>query len=84
MKSRFVTAPNAQDRLQVTREMLTLVFTYHQLMAPFLDFLFAFQDYASDFHFSEFRAEDHLFENERRLKFQHWVVLGSTFRCVTV
>ena len=40
--------------------MLTLVFTYHQVLPSFLDFLFPFgnQQYAQDFHFSGFKSED--------------------------
>ena len=40
--------------------MLTLVFTYHQVLPSFLDFLFPFgnQEYAQDFHFSGFKFED--------------------------
>ena len=40
--------------------MLTLVFTYHQVLPAFLDFLFPFgnQQHAQDFHFSGFKFED--------------------------
>lgn len=40
--------------------MLTLVFTYHQVLPSFLDFLFPFgnQQYTQDLHFSGFKCED--------------------------
>ena len=40
--------------------MLTLVFTYHQVLPSFLDFLFPFgnRQYAQDFSFSGFKHED--------------------------
>ena len=42
--------------------MVALIFTYHQVMPTFLDFLFPFgrQDYPQDFHFSGFREEARL------------------------
>ena len=42
--------------------MVALIFTYHQVMPAFLDFLFPFgrQDYPQDFHFSGFREETFL------------------------
>lgn len=40
--------------------MLALLFTYHQVLPIFLDFLFPFgaQDYAKDFYFSGFRRDE--------------------------
>jgi hypothetical protein len=45
-------------------------FTYHQVMATFLDFLFPFgkQLYTQDFQFSGFRSEDRLSFDERGLE----------------
>jgi hypothetical protein len=42
--------------------MFSFLFTYHQVMASFLDFVFPFgkQVYARDFHFSGFREESRL------------------------
>ena len=49
--------------------MLTLVFTYHQVMPEFLDFLcpFGMQQYAQDFHFSGFRQSTRLTDADRGL-----------------
>lgn len=54
---RFVHAPSARDRLHVSREMLAFLFTYHQVLPCFLDFIFCFgrTQYARDFHFSGLR-----------------------------
>lgn len=43
------------------------IFTYHQIMPAFIDFLFPFgrQEYAKDFHFSAFRHDTRLAEYER-------------------
>lgn len=42
--------------------MLSFLFSYHQVMPSFLDFIFPFgkQEYAQDFHFSGLREEDRL------------------------
>lgn len=65
--SRFVHAPHSRASLKVTREMLMMVLTYHQVMASFLDFLFPFgnQHHAQDFHFSGFRYEDRFSDVDR-------------------
>ena len=49
--------------------MLMLIFTYHQVMPAFLDFLFPFgrQEYAHDFHFSGFRECTRLTSVDRGL-----------------
>ena len=49
--------------------MLTLMFTYHQVMPEFLDFLCPFgrQQYPQDFHFSGFRQDTRLADAERGL-----------------
>ena len=56
----FIHAPHSRERLRVTREMLLLLLTYHQVMPAFLDFVFPFgmNEHAQDFHFSQFRCED--------------------------
>ena len=50
--------------------MLMLIFTYHQVMPAFLDFLFQFgrQQYAKDFHFSGFRQNTRLTRSNRGLR----------------
>ncbi|KAL8831871.1 MAG: hypothetical protein Q9191_000623 [Dirinaria sp. TL-2023a] len=56
---RFVQAINgiSRQKLQTTREMLMLCFTYFRVMPEFLDFLFSFgyQARAQDPHFGSFR-----------------------------
>ena len=49
--------------------MLTLMFTYHQVMPEFLDFLCPFgrQQYPQDFHFSGFRQSTRLTDADRGL-----------------
>ncbi|KAL8825595.1 MAG: hypothetical protein Q9191_004315 [Dirinaria sp. TL-2023a] len=55
---RFVEATSA-EKLRITREMLTLIFSYHQTLPNFLEFLFPFARdiYGSDFHFGGFRSQ---------------------------
>lgn len=55
----FVIAENSLSPLMVTHEMLTLILTYHQAMAPFVDLLLSFgqQEYAQDFHYTSFFAQ---------------------------
>ena len=50
--------------------MLTLVFTYHQVLPSFLDFLFPFgnRQYAQDFSFSGFKYEDQFSDVDCGLK----------------
>ncbi len=49
--------------------MLTLMFTYHEVMPDFLDFLCPFgrQQYPQDFHFSAFRQSTRLADTDRGL-----------------
>ncbi len=58
----FVHAPHSRERLKITREMLTLLFTFHQIMPAFLDFLSPFgrQEYPKDFRFSALYHENGL------------------------
>ena len=58
----FLHAPHSREWLNTTRDMLTYIFTYHEVMPAFLDFLFPFgrQEDARDFHFTGFRHETHL------------------------
>ena len=54
---RFITPRSSRERLPLTRQMCCLVFSYHQVLAEYLDFLFPFgqQMYQRDFHFAGFR-----------------------------
>lgn len=51
------------------REMLMLLFSYHQVMPTFLDFLFPFgrQEFAQNFYFSGFRSQCRLSDNQGSL-----------------
>ena len=62
-------APHSRERLKTTRRMLMSVFTYHQVMPAFLDFLFPFglQEYPQDFDFSGFRQHTTLSDFDRVL-----------------
>lgn len=66
----FVHAPHSRESLKVSREMLTLVFTYHQVLASFLDFLFPFgnRQHAEDLYFSGFKYEDRFSDIENGLR----------------
>ena len=47
------------EKLEISREMLTLILSYHQVLPSFLEFLFPFarDHHASDFHFGGFRYQ---------------------------
>ena len=68
--SRFVHAPHSRESLKTSREMLTLAFTYLQVMPEFLDFLFVFgkQAHAQDLYCSGFRQRTRLTKSEMGLK----------------
>ncbi|KAK0661222.1 hypothetical protein QBC41DRAFT_330499 [Cercophora samala] len=60
-KSRFIYiyANHSRDRLRITRSMLTLILSFHQVMPEYLDFLqsFGLQTAARDLYFSGFRRQ---------------------------
>lgn len=66
-RARFLHAPHSRASLRISYDMLSFLFTYHQVMPSFLDFLFPFgkQVYAQDFHFSGLREENR-FDIKRR------------------
>lgn len=55
----YIYAENSRDRLKITRSSLTELFTYHQVMPAYLDFMFVFgaQSDAADLRFSGFREQ---------------------------
>ena len=55
------------EKLRITREMLTLTLSYHQVLPCFLEFLFPFARdlYASDFHFGGFRYQTRFSAEDR-------------------
>ncbi|KAH8707101.1 hypothetical protein GQ44DRAFT_831069 [Phaeosphaeriaceae sp. PMI808] len=55
----FLHAPHSRATLRVSHPMLAFLFSYHQVMPSFLDFIFPFgkQVYARDAHFSGLREE---------------------------
>lgn len=69
MDRRFVHAPSSRAKLRVTRKMLLIAMTYHQIMPSFLDFLFSFgkQHHAKDFYFTGFRHNTHLSGPEKNV-----------------
>lgn len=78
----FVHAPHSRASLKVTRDMLTLVFTYHQVLPQFLDFLFPFgnQQYAQGFHFSGFKYENRFSDVDSGLKIPDLGWSGRNFQ----
>ncbi|KAG8534061.1 uncharacterized protein KY384_000904 [Bacidia gigantensis] len=62
----FVQASHGRQRLKATRKMLTLIFSYHQVLPSFLEFIFPFglQLHARDFHFGGFRSQCRLTQQE--------------------
>ncbi|KAK0726600.1 hypothetical protein B0T21DRAFT_371892 [Apiosordaria backusii] len=60
-KSRFIYiyADDSRDRLRITRSMLTMILSFHQVMPEYLDFLksFGLQTAARDLYFSGFRRQ---------------------------
>jgi hypothetical protein len=66
----FLQAPHSRERLNVTREMLAFVLSYHQVMPNFLDFIFSygrrFHDEGS--HYSGFKHESRLAAADKGLK----------------
>ena len=65
-KCRFVEADYG-ERLKITREMLTLVLSYHQVLPSFLEFLFPFalDLYRADFHFGGLRCQARFAEADK-------------------
>lgn len=63
----FLGAPHSRAALQISRAMLSFLFTYHQVMPAMLDFIFPFgkQIHAQDSYFGGFREESRL-DVERR------------------
>jgi len=61
--------------------MLVFAFTYHQVMAPFVDFLFSFgkQDHPKDFHFSGMYDETHLIDDQPSLNLPDLGRSGTDF-----
>ncbi|RDL30167.1 uncharacterized protein BP5553_10445 [Venustampulla echinocandica] len=78
----FVHAAHSRAKLKVTRYMLTVALTYHQAMAPFVDFLFSFgkQEYPRDFHFSGFYHETHLNNDQPNLHLPDLGRSGTDFK----
>ncbi|KAF2735006.1 hypothetical protein EJ04DRAFT_576404 [Polyplosphaeria fusca] len=63
----FLTAGQSRAALKICHGMFTFLFSYHQVMPSFLDFIFPFgrQEHARDSYFGGFREEDSL-ESKRR------------------
>ncbi|EPE29986.1 hypothetical protein GLAREA_01146 [Glarea lozoyensis ATCC 20868] len=78
----FIHAKFSRDKLKVTREMLMFLFTYHQIMPVFLDFLFPFgkQHYAKEMNFSGFHFESRLSLHDESLKLLHLGRSGRDYR----
>lgn len=59
---RYIYGRSSRDQLRITRNMLAQIFTYHQVMPAYLDFMFIFgaQCDARDLRFSGFRKQNML------------------------
>ena len=81
--TRFIHAPNSRAKLRITREMLEIVMTYHQIPPFFLDFLLSFgrQHHAKDFFYSGFRHDSRLSDGETHPAIQN---LGRSGRILRV
>lgn len=78
----FVHAPHSRASLKVSRQMLTLVLSYHQVLPSFLDFLFPFgnQQYTQDLHFSGFKCEDRTSDSDCGLRIPELGWSGRDFQ----
>lgn len=56
----FIRAKNSRTKLRITAAMVRVLFTYHQVMPVFLEFLFNFRkhEYKKNFDFSGFKANE--------------------------
>ncbi|KAF2263814.1 hypothetical protein CC78DRAFT_464874 [Lojkania enalia] len=63
----FIHAPHSRAALQISRDIFGFLFSYHQILPSFLDFMFPFgkQEYVQDFYFGGLREENRLC-NDRR------------------
>ncbi|KAF2116785.1 hypothetical protein BDV96DRAFT_598636 [Lophiotrema nucula] len=66
----FMTAPHSRERLKISRAMMSYAFSYHQVSAGFLDFVFQFgkTDFARNSQYSGFRHESSLGEHFQSLE----------------
>ncbi|KAL9034845.1 MAG: hypothetical protein Q9214_006858, partial [Letrouitia sp. 1 TL-2023] len=66
----FFRPTHSRERLKTTREMLTLVLSYHQVMPTFLDFIFPFgmQEHSQGLYAGGFRAECSLEDPPKELQ----------------
>ena len=69
VQTSFIRATHSRERLKISRAMLMLALSYHQVMPSFLDFLFPFgrQEDAQDFYFSAFRSHFSFDDSSRSL-----------------
>ncbi|KAF1953577.1 hypothetical protein CC80DRAFT_141785 [Byssothecium circinans] len=78
----FLHSPNSRAPLRISRNMLSFLFTYHQVTPSFLDFIFPFckQVNAQDFHFSGLRDESRLDAQRRGPEIQQLNRSGNELR----
>ncbi|OJD33251.1 mitosis inhibitor protein kinase swe1 [Diplodia corticola] len=65
----FIHARHSRDRLLISRPMMSLLFTYHQVMPAFLDFVLTFgrREHGQELHYGGFRSESRLLDSSTRI-----------------
>ncbi|KAL0253079.1 hypothetical protein SLS55_010529 [Diplodia seriata] len=65
----FIHARNSRDRLLISRSMMSLLFTYNQVIPAFLDFVLTFgrREHAQELHYGGFRSESRLLDSSMRI-----------------
>jgi hypothetical protein len=61
-RTRHIGSHSSRDKLKITRQIFTQIFTYHQVLPAYLDFYFEFgvRIDAYDLRFCNFRKQIHL------------------------
>ncbi|KAM5348639.1 hypothetical protein ACJ41O_008463 [Fusarium nematophilum] len=62
----FIQSASSRAALDCTREMMTYLFTYHQIMAGFLEFTSTFKHREAPHTFTSFRNENYLDSKDRQ------------------
>ncbi len=72
MMRRFIYAPNARDRLNVTYEMMQRILSYHQCMPALLEsvFSFGFREHSIDCTMTSFQSRNPFFEEPHSLSIE--------------
>jgi hypothetical protein len=79
---RYLYGEDSRMPLKITRDMLTLIFTYHQVMPKYLEFMFVFgaQSRPVDLRFSGFREQTMLSNSPQCLEVEQLGRSGRQFQ----